>query len=155
MSFSIVLQTNTSDREHLDKVLTDVETVTGTLREECDIRDPVILIAADLADVAEVNYFTVAEFGRSYFLSGPPRIIRAGVLEITGHCDVLSSFAAEIRQQRALVHRAESSDAYNLYLDDGSLKTYANSYVLTEPFPSGFTGASFVMTVAGTAGGTP
>ena len=111
MSFSITLQTNNSDTEHLTKDLTDVLTLDATLRDSCDLRDPVFLIAADLDDVAAVNYFTVQAWGRSYYLTEPPRLVRTGILEIDGHCDVLASFAAGIRQQRAIVRRAQSSDA--------------------------------------------
>lgn len=149
MSFSITLQTNNSDTEHLTKDLTDVLTLDATLRDSCDLRDPVFLIAADLEDVASVNYFTVPAWGRSYYLTEPPRLVRTGILEIVGHCDVLASFAAGIRQQRAIVRRAQSPDAYNLYLNDGSLKSYQNPYILTELFPNGFTGNSFVLSVAG------
>lgn len=152
MSFEIKLQTSSSDREHLDKELTDVVTLTGSLREDCDVRDPVILLDTTLDALAAVNYFTIPALGRSYFLTSAPRLIRTGLVEIGGHCDVLSSFAAGIRAQTAIIQRAESSNAYNLYLNDGSLKTYQNPYVLTEPFPAGFTGASFVLAVAGSAG---
>lgn len=137
--------------DHLDKDVADVLTLTGALRDSCDLRDPIILIEADIEDLAAVNYFTVEAWGRSYFLTSPPRLIRTGLVEISGHCDVLSSFAAGIRAQTAVVRRAESSQAYNLYLNDGSLRTYQNPYVLTQTFPAGFTGNSFILSVAGSA----
>lgn len=152
MSFNVILQANVSDVKALDKELTDVLTLPGTLRDECDMRDPAIVLETNPAALAGVNYFTIPEWGRAYFLADPPTIIRSGLLEIRGHCDVLASFKTGIREQSAIVRRAESDQAFNLYLDDGSLKTYANPYVLTEPFPGGFTGASFVLAVAGSAG---
>ena len=65
--------------------------------------------------------------------------------------DVISSFKTEIRANVGIVRRAESDDLYNLYLDDGSLASYQDPYILTEPFPSGFSGAKFVLAVAGSA----
>ena len=151
MSFNIVLQTNNSDERALDKDLTTIDTLIGALLDECDLYSPVVLIETDLSRLAAVNYFTIEAFGRSYFLSEPPRSVRSGLVEIVGHCDVLSSFKTAIREQRAIVRRQQSGDVYNLYLNDGSLRVYQNPYVLTEVFPSGFSGASFVLAVAGTA----
>lgn len=148
---TIKLYTNESDERVVTKTLTLVDTLTGAFRDDCDMREPVILLEASPADLAAVNYFELVELGRFYFLASAPKILRTGLLEITGRCDVLQTFDASIRAQTAIVKRAEDADAYNLYLDDGSLRVYANPYVLTEPFPSGFTGASFVLAVAGSA----
>ena len=154
MAFDIVLQFNASDREHLDKELTDLDTLEGTLRADCNIVDPVILIDAAPGDLTGCNYFTIDEFGRSYFLTGI-HVVRSNLLEISGHVDVLTSFKGAIRNQTAIVQRAQSPDSYNLYLNDGSLRTYQNPYILTEVFPDGFTGHSFILSVSGNAGGTP
>ena len=61
--------------------------------------------------------------------------------------DVLSTYAEEIRANRGIVFRSEKN--YNLYLNDGSLVAYQDPYILTEPFPFGFTGACFILSVAG------
>lgn len=153
MSFNVVLQTNTSDAEHLTKELTTVTTLSGVLRDGCDIRNPVILIESTLAALSTANYFTIQEFGRSYFLTGV-HSVRNGLVEIAGKCDVLSTFATAIRAQTAVIRRAESASAYNLLLNDGSLQCYQDPYILTEPFPSGFTGNSFILAVAGAGGST-
>lgn len=152
MSFQIYLQNNLSDERHLDKELVDVAVKLGTLRDGCDVRDPVILIECqDITIFNTINYFTIPALNRSYFLRTAPVIVRTGLVEIGGHCDVLSTFKTGIRAQSAIIKRAESSDAYNLYLNDGSLHCYQDPYILTEPFPGGFTGASFILAVAGGA----
>lgn len=148
---SIVLQYNSSDRDHLDKELENIHTLYGVFREECEITDPVILLEGDPVMLQGVNYFTINALGRSYYLTGC-RVIRTNLIEISGHVDVLSSFKNSIRQQVAIVRRAESGQAYNLYLNDGSLHVYADPYILTEPFPAGFTSPSFILAVAGSAG---
>lgn len=143
-----LLQFNPTDNEHLDKDLQTVHDLRGYFRDGCSVEDPVVLLAIDPADLAGVNYFTIPALRRGYFLTGQT-VVRTGLVEISGHVDVLSSFATEIRQQRAIVRRAQSPDAYNLYLNDGSLKSYQNPYILTELFPNGFIGNSFVLSVAG------
>ena len=154
MSFNIILQNNKSDKEHITKDVDDVITLTGALRDGCDIRNPIILITGDISTLNTVNYFTIPIWNRSYFLTTAPRAVRTGVFEISGHCDVLSSFATGIKAQKVIIKRAESNKAYNMYLNDGSLKCYQDPYILTEPFPSGFIGASFILSVAGSAGST-
>jgi len=146
MSFSIVLQQNNSERNKVDKDLTNILTVTGELKSETSIVDPVIMIECDLSDVANVNYMTISAFGRSYFVNNI-RSIRNGIVEFTCHVDVITTYAAEIRANSAIVRRQENT--WNLYLNDGSFKVYQNPLVLTKEFPSGFSTQEFVLAVAG------
>lgn len=148
MAFIVKLQTNTSEFNKLDKSLTDIAELSGVLREECSILDPDIVIEADLSELTGCNYVTIPAFGRSYFVREIVSI-RANLVRLTCHVDVLSSFKTEIRANRGIVQRAERSSEYNLYLNDGSLKAYQDPYILTQPFPSGFTGAAFILAVAG------
>lgn len=144
---TITLQTNTSPEIQLDKTLTTVSTLTGTLRAETSLLDPVIIVTGSLSSLASVNYMTIPDFGRSYFVRGM-RSIRDGLVEISGHVDVLSTYATEIRANRGITSRQERS--WNLYLNDGSLRAYQNPNVIPMPFPSGFASArSYVLAVAG------
>ena len=146
MAFTITLQTMTSEKNKVDKTITDVVTLTGVLKDESSIVDPVVLIEADLSDLVLVNYMTIPAFGRSYFLR-PPRSINANLVEVSGHCDVLSSFKTQIRTNRGIVNRSERE--WNLYLNDGSLKTYQYPEVTTQKFQTGFnTGYSYILILA-------
>ena len=144
---TVVLQTNNSENNKVDKSITDVITLTGHLRAECSLMDPVIRVDAQIYAIADVNYATIAQFGRSYFVS-PPVSVRDGLVELSMHVDVLTSFKAQIRANQGIVRRAEN-DVWNLYLNDGSLVAYQDPYILTEPFPAGFTGHGFILAVAG------
>ena len=146
MSFSIILQRNNSEVNKVDKSLTTITTMTGTLKNETSIIDPVILFEASLSDLKNCNYCTISDFGRSYFVNNI-RSIRNGLVELTCHVDVLSTYKSQIRQQFAIVKRQQEN--WNLYLNDGSFKVYQNPMVLTKQFPAGFTTPSFVMAVAG------
>ncbi len=144
----IILQRNNSETIHVTKDITDLSTLSGTLRDATSIIDPVFVIEADLSGLTGCNYLTVPAFGRSYFVNNI-KSLRAGLVELTCHVDVLSSFASEIKANKGVVRRSESGDNYNLYINDGSLVAYQDPYILTEPFPSGFTGAGFILAVAG------
>lgn len=146
MSFSILLQRNTSELNKLDKTLTTITTLTGTLKTETSIIDPVIIVEGVLSDLKTCNYCTISEFGRSYFVNNI-KSIRNNLIELTCHVDVVSTYKSQIRSQFALVRKQENN--WNLYLNDGSFKCYQNPIVLTKKFSNGFTTPSFVMAVAG------
>lgn len=146
MAFNIVLQTNNSEPNRVTKSVSDIMTLSGVLKEETSIIDPVIKIECDLATVTGCNYLSIPAFGRSYFVTNI-RSVRNGLVEFSCHVDVLSSFADGIKANSAIVKRQENS--WNLYLNDGSLKVYQNPIVLTKAFPSGFTTQEFVLAVAG------
>lgn len=143
---TITLQVSTSPKNKLDKDVSDVASLSGTLKTSTSVINPSIIIEGDLSQYTNVNYMTIAEFGRSYFITNITSVT-SKLFEIAAHVDVLSSFAAEIRANKAIVHRQETK--WNLYLDDGSFKVYQNPMVLTKAFPSGFTTQEFVLAVAG------
>ena len=146
MSFSIELMVNYSPEKQLDKDTTTISTVTGTLREDTSIIDPVIKVECNLSDFAKCNYMYIPQFGRYYFVKDIRSIVN-GIVEFSCHVDVLSSFKQEIRMNTCIVRRQEND--WNLYLNDGTFKVYQNPMVLTKAFPSGFTTQEFVLAVAG------
>lgn len=149
MSFNIVIQTNSSEANKLDKSLTDIATLSGTLRADTSIIDPVFQIEGDLASYINANYCTVDSFGRSYFINNI-RSLRAGLFEISCHVDVLSSFKTQIRTNSAIIHKSEAN--WNLYLNDGSLQAQQDMAVTTHKFTAGsqFSGSwSYVLLVSG------
>lgn len=146
MSFDIILQRNQSEKNALSKVVNELATVTGVLKNETSIVNPTIIIECNVSDFSLCNYMSIPEFDRSYFVTDI-RSIKNGLVEFTCHVDVLSSFADYIRANRAIIEKQEN--AWNLYLDDGTFRVYQNPMVLTKMFPSGFDTWEFVLAVAG------
>ena len=144
---NISLYTNSSDKNHIDKNIKQMgTTMSGTLREDCSITDPVIKIE-HITDfnIATCNYAYIPAFGRYYYIND---IVCTGKLyELHMHVDVLMSFKSQIRNNSAVIARNESS--YNLYLADGVFKTYANPHYQIKKFPSGFSGFHYVLTISG------
>lgn len=146
MAFSVQLEISTSPKNKVDKSLSTITTLTGTLKDGTSIIDPKILIECDLSSIVNCNYMTISTFGRSYFVTDI-KSIKNGIVEITGHVDVISTYASAIRSNSAILRRQENK--WNLYLNDGSFKVYQNASVLTKSFPNGFTTQEFVLAVAG------
>ena len=144
--FNIVLQVNSSEKERLDKNITDIATISGTLREKTSLIDPVIVIEGDLSNYVNCNYMTIQAFNRSYFINNITSVSN-NLFEISAHVDVLTTYKDQIRTNDAIIARQEKK--WNLYLNDGVFKTYQNPFIVTKAFPSGFTSQHFVFSVAG------
>lgn len=147
---------NKSEKNKFAKTLVQLLALTGTLREGTSLIDPVIMVegldttvtvSGTSYDVLKyVNYAYIQEFGRKYFITDI-KTSANGLFIVSMHCDVLSTYHDEINAKSAIIRRQEN--AWNLYLDDGIFKTYANPTIITKAFPSGFTTQNFVLAVAG------
>lgn len=146
MSFSITLGKNSSPANKLTKNFTGKLYLSGTLRNESEIIDPTIIINTTSADIFSCNYMQISTFGRSYFITSI-KSIRNGVYEVQGHCDVLSSFASEIRANNAIILRQEHN--FNLLLNDDVFKCKQNSRIAYKKFPSQLGDFNYILTVAG------
>lgn len=147
MAFTITIQTSSSEKNRVDKSLTDIAALSGTLRNDTSIIDPVFRIEGDISQYLAANYCTVPAFGRSYFINNI-RSLRANLFEIVCHVDVLSSFKTQLRSNSAIIHRSERN--WNLYLNDGSLKSLQNPSITTQEFQETFYGVySYVLILAG------
>lgn len=144
--FNIVFYVNSSEKNKIDKTLTEITTMSGTLRNETSIIDPVIIVEGDLSAFTGCNYMSIETFGRSYFVNNI-RSIRNDLFEVSGHVDVLSTYKNAIRRNQAIIRKQQNT--WNLYLNDGSLRVYQNPDVIVKTFPSGFTKQEFVLAVAG------
>lgn len=145
-TINIVLQVNNSEDTHVTKDLETLQTFSGILREECSILDPIIVFEEPVTSFVGANYLTIESFGRSYFIRSITSLDTYRT-EIAAHVDVLSSFADEIKANKGIVLRQEND--WNLYLADDVIRCYANPIVHTMAFPSGFSGESYVLLVAG------
>lgn len=145
---TIELGYNSSETNKLTKSVTYSQTLNGSLKNESDIVRPNILVEG-LSDIKNINYMRISEFGRVYFVDDIT-IVRDNLFMISAHCDVLSSFATEIRSNSAIIKKQESYN--NLYLDDGTFKAYQNDQIGILNFSGGFelgANQSFILAVAG------
>lgn len=150
MSFPIVFSSNSSPTIKVDKDLTEVVTVTGTLRGTTSILDPVVAVESSLtADiVSRINYAYIEQFNRYYYVTDITSEV-TGLWVISMHVDVLMTYKAGIRAQNAVVSR--QSGQYNLMLDDGWFMAYQNPRHQLKLFSneSPFETQEFCLVVAG------
>ena len=146
MAFDIKFYVNTSELNKIHKDITDIVTLRGTLKDQTSIIDPGVLIQGSLTSFVGANYAYIEVFGRYYYIHDIISVTN-NLIEIYLHCDVLMSFADAILENTGIVSRQENN--WNLYLDDGSFKTYSDPMIITKVFPNGFTSQSFALLVAG------
>lgn len=144
---NIQIQQTTSEKNRIGKSISTLYTASGALREGTSIINPVIRISgANIPSLKNANYMHIPDFNRYYFITDI-KSIRNGLIEISGHVDVLQTYAGQIRNNTAIIKR--NANSWNLYIEDGLFKTYANPHIFTKLFPSGFKNPSFVLSVAG------
>lgn len=144
--FTIELMLNNSEPNRINKDLDVILSIQGTLKNDTSIIDPIISIECSMSDVCNANYMHIAAFNRYYFIQNI-RSLSTNLIEFSCHVDVLMSFHSEILANSAIIRKQQND--WNLYLNDGSLRVYQNSMVLTKAFPSGFSQQEFVLAVAG------
>ena len=144
---NITLYTNKSAKNVVDKNLTTLgNTLTGYLRSESSLIDPIIRFEGDISTYVHANYMYIAEFGRYYYIKDI-KSIRNEIFEITAHVDPLMTYKTELRSLKAVIYRQQND--WNLYVNDGGIKMYQNPHVVLKNFPQGFNTFNFVLAVAG------
>lgn len=145
MSFNIVLMNNQQELNKITKSPTTVMTLTGTLRDEANIVDPVIMIEYD-GVLTNCNYMRIETFNRYYFIT-KIESVRTGLWRVYGHCDVLKTYSEAILGTEAVIARSETK--WNLLINDAMFKVYSNPRVQIANFPSKFTGEDYVLVMNG------
>lgn len=129
----IQLFSMTSEKNRIGKTMSSLGTLSGNLREECSIIQPVIRVQGIIPN--NCNYFYIPEFQRFYFMNSP-EIIRENLYNISGVVDVLESWKTQILSNNAIIGRQEN--LYNVYLQDSAFRTQQNTRLQCIEFPDGF-----------------
>lgn len=139
---------NASDKNVVDKSISEIGTLSGSLRDSCSVTDPTILIEG--GNLSSINYFYIPDFNRYYYVVSVTSV-RTGVWAITGHVDVLMSYRSQIRNLGAVISRTEDTGIANLYLPDDKLLVTSRRDFTLKTFPGRVAtgGKQFVVTVAG------
>ena len=151
---TITIYQNKSEGNVLNKDITQVVQLTGTLREGTSVLNPTIVVESSEPNIVWANYLYIAEWGRYYFINEIANI-RTNVWSFECHVDVLMTYRNTILQQSGIIARQEF--LYNLYLDDDKFLVNAPRMHITKAFPNrvpagNVAGAnSFILTLAGGA----
>ena len=143
----IHLFNNTSERNAITKTLTNEITISGSLREESNIHNPVIMINAP--SVIGFNYAYIPDFYRYYYVNDITSV-RMELWRLTLICDVLMSFKSAILNSYAIVDHTQTTQI-NEYMQSNIWKTTVKDFTEIINFPSGLldTGEYILITAGG------
>lgn len=150
MSFTCNLYKTKSDKTALTKVMeSGSKSFSGTLINDSNVINPSILLKIGADEIATFNYMEISTFGRKYFITDITALTETTCI-VSGHVDVLSTYASEIRALKAVIARQENK--WNLYLDDNLFKVDSRTIIQTLNFSKGghfATNPSIVLVVTG------
>ena len=142
----IQLCVNHSEKNRLTKVLTDVASYLGTLKDETSVINPVVLMEID--NPSGYNYAYIPDFNRYYFIDDFISV-RTGLWQISMSVDVLQSFKDEILDVKAILSDSEENGAEN-YLSGEVWRSKVKEITDIVTFPSGLSESGhFILITAG------
>ena len=101
----ITFYLNSDEPNKVNKTLSSGYEIEGSLKSECTIENPIILIESDI-DINQYNYFYIPEFDRYYFRTRFT-VVRNGLIRIEGKTDVLMSFKDQIQNFDVILDHSE------------------------------------------------
>ena len=138
---------NTSDNRTINKSLTSGLTISGNLREESSIINPIITIKSDA--LIRENYAYIPETQRYYYIVNKESI-RTGIWRLHMKVDPLMSFKRDILALSVVVSKQSAITNGDEYIDDGSLVTDNQLFKTVYKFAEGFNdNAQYILITAG------
>lgn len=101
---------NNSEKNKINKNITEGITLTGALRNESNVVNPSIVIRID--NPTMYNYAYITEFNRYYFITDYISL-RTGIWQINLKSDVLMSFKDSILSENVIISNTESTGKNN------------------------------------------
>lgn len=145
---NIILYKNQSEKNKINKVLTTVATITGTLRDKSSVVNPDIVI--EYNDPTGFNYCYIDEFERYYFVENVV-VLNNKLIQLNLRVDVLESFKTAILQQHIII--GKSTNKIDEYLPDENLVVNVKTKTDIVNFPNGLLNDGEFILI--TAGGVP
>ena len=137
---------NNSDTNVVQKSITQKAELSGTLRDNCSIIDPIITVEGIApSDLKYINYAEIPDFGRYYYVTNI--ILKGKLFEVHMHIDVLNTYKDQIKPIQAVIARQESLN--NVMLTDGLIKTYADPNIEIRRSSGGFSDYQYIFCIAG------
>ena len=145
----ITLYTNESEKNKLEKTITNSISLEGNLRDESSIINPIILISSNKEDIPYMyNYAYIPAFGRYYFITDIESV-RTGIWRVSMHVDVLMSYKEQIKNLNVIINNSEETGANN-YLSGNQWITNVKNTTNIVNFHNGLNdNGEFILITAG------
>lgn len=147
---NITFYINSSERDRISKSLSSPLSLSGSLKDECSVMNPIILV--NTSNLSMYNYCYIPEFGRYYFISDMSAV-RTGLWRVSLSVDVLMSFKSDILASSCIIEKQALHTRSNMLINDGSYINQVDTFNEIVQFSGGFnTNGEFVLVTAGAIG---
>lgn len=148
MAFTINLYISSSDTRTVTKTTSSAITLTGTLRDESSVINPVVDIAYDYSSLVNYNYAYISTFNRYYFIRNIV-LVRTGLIRLELECDVLSTYWSQLKGLTGIVSRSSSNFDSTIVDKKLPLKygRYTYSRIYESPFNTSYNNVGFSLYV--------
>ena len=132
----VIFYNNSSGDEHVTKSLTQVATFEVDLKDSCSVQNPVLLLSGKYLNA---NFCYMPDFERYYYIYDITQI-RKNLWQYTLRCDVLMSFAEQIKANVAILKRTADKNYINMEIPDDKQIVIQKREVFHKEFPGTFEG---------------
>lgn len=142
----IVLMINNSEKNKINKSISAVTTLEGSIKEPSSIIDPIITL--QINNPVNFNYVYIPTFNRYYFVTNVT-VVHSNIMKVSMHVDVLSSFKNQILTTPVLLSDSQVTQA-DKYLPGPVWRTKVKELTDIKVFPSGLSeSGQFILITAG------
>lgn len=139
----IFLYNNLSSNEHLDKNLTDVLALSGTLRTSTSVTRPVFTVTNK--NVVDKNYCYIPDFNRYYYITDITSANNNSWI-ISCEVDVLMSYKDSIKKLNVVIDRQEI-DNIDKYIHDNPNVVNTKHFNEVFEFANGFSDTPYYILI--------
>lgn len=143
----ITFYNNRSEKNKINKTLETPFTLSGDLKGETSVINPVIMI--EHGNPTGYNYAYIPEFNRYYFISEITSV-RTGLWRVSMVVDVLMSFKTQIMNVPVILSDSEEHES-EMYLTGDVWQTKVKETTNIKTFPNGLSEDGYFILI--TAGG--
>ena len=132
----IRLYNNYSANNVINKTITQVLVINGSLKEDCSIYEPVVTIElSDTTVIPFINYARIDDFYRFYYVRNMTTL-KNNLIQLELSLDVLNTYSYQILSLPAIIDKQESVQQANKLYDDNSLKVSCETATHIINFPT-------------------
>ena len=147
MAFTISLFKTASENNRVVKVLTDEKQLSGELRNQTSVLNPIIRIESS-DNISGYNYCYISEFGRYYYITDIVSV-RTNCWVVSLRCDVLMSYKDEIQSMNVILNNTQETGLSN-YMASPNWVNLVKTKTDIKVFPSGLSEqGEFILITAG------
>ena len=128
---NIKLLSYSQPKNSVKKSYTAWANLTGSMRDTLNVVNPVFLVQAT-TQYDKANAVYCEDLDRYYFITGK-NWVRTGLLEISCHVDVLTTYQSDIWNNAGIISR--NANLFNGYLPDSKQKLFGYDKTQIKVFP--------------------